>query len=250
MADEARAEELLYEVGARSVAELRVASDAVLLAALRTGSEAAMGELIRRFRPGLVRYARRIDVPPGEREVLADEVLDDVVLRLMQAGTPSPRRLESYLARTLRNRFANQRRADDRRDQRNGTHMRDDGVAGDAAVTTVVSEHAFRAARRDAADDPGAQLVAQLGRQVMRELGEQDRAILGWAAECVPNREIAAWVGSTYDATKKRVSRLRARARVRALEIVQGWPAERRRLLERTLRMELEPRIGAAEDER
>jgi len=250
VADEARAEELLHEVGARSVAALRVASDVALLAELRALNPAAMGELIRRCRPGLARYAKRIGVPRGEREVLADEVLDDAVLRLIQPGAPAPRQLASYVARMLRNRYANQLRADGRRDQRHASRVTDGGAIGDVAVAAVVSEHAIRTAGRDTSEDAGALLVARLGRQLMRELGEQDRELLGWVAEGVPNREIASWIGSTYDATKRRVSRLRVRARARALEIIEGWPRVHRRLLERTLRVELEPRTTVAESDR
>jgi hypothetical protein len=106
------------------------------------------------------------------------------------------------------------------------------GGDGEHVVRVLCSEYALRTsagALDPAPDDDYAVAATRLTRALTRELGADDLALLGWAAECVPHRTIAEWTGASYDATTKRIWRLCQRLRRRAREIVAAWPDPRER---------------------
>src|SRR6516165_9389268 len=96
-------------------ADVEALGDRALVVAMRCGSPPAVHEFVMRFRPMLVLAARRLGVPEGERDEIADDVLHDTAIRLTEAAAPTPVGVRGYLLRSLRNRAANARRARDRR---------------------------------------------------------------------------------------------------------------------------------------
>lgn len=217
--------------------EWKRCDDATLIAAMQRGWEAAYAEFFDRFAPMLMEMARRRRVPAQERRTLVTDFLDDAALRLGRAATyPLPRVLAGYLVQSFRRRLAMDARGDMRR------HARHDrmavGIADgtERAVAESCSQYAIRAAAGgfgDEVDDspPAAQRADAERRRaftaaMLARTTEEERLILGYLAERMPQREIAALIGTTHGALRVRISRLRERLRRTALEFVNGLPAE------------------------
>lgn len=205
--------------------------DHALLAALRCHDERALREYFLRFRPGLARAARRLQVDPGELDSLVDDVLADVAVHLITSEVPAPRSLPAYLARSLRNRVLNEVRSRDRAERR------------------LVEEADSPAATSPASAEGGPPLspaLQRLAAALEAPLGAEDRLLTVWMSHCVPRHEIAAWLGITTKAAAKRVERLRERLQLAALEYVEGTEgAERRELLAFLGRAALAPKPAA-----
>jgi hypothetical protein len=81
---------------------------------------------------------------------------------------------------------------------------------------------------------------------IAESLTADERQVLAWLAEHVPQREIAAWCGVTYGAMRVRVTRLREKARAVARRWIATCPPDERasltRLLEHAARPPLPPR--------
>ena len=205
--------------------------DHALLAALRCQDERALREYFLRFRPGLVRAARRLEVGPGELEGMVDDVLADVAVHLITSEVPAPRSLPAYLARSLRNRVLNQVRSRDRAERR---------LVGETDLSAVASP--------GAAEDgpPLSPALQRLAAALEAPLGPEDRMLAVWMSHCVPRPEIAAWLGITSKAAAKRVERLRERLQLAALEYLErSEGAERRELLAFLGRAALAPKPAA-----
>lgn len=191
--------------------------DHALLAALRCQDEGALREYFLRFRPGLVRAARRLEVGPGELDTLVDDVLADVAVHLISSEAPAPRSLPAYLARSLRNRVLNQVRSRDRAERR---------LVEGADLPEVTSP----AAAADSA--PLSPALQRLAAALEAPLSAEERLLTVWMSHCVPRPDIAAWLGITPKAAAKRIERLRERLQLAALEYVdRSEGAERRELL-------------------
>jgi DNA-directed RNA polymerase specialized sigma24 family protein len=191
--------------------------DHALLAALRCQDEGALREYFLRFRPGLVRAARRLEVGPGDLDALVDDVLADVAVHLISSEAPAPRSLPAYLARSLRNRVLNQVRSRDRAERR---------LVEGADLPAVASPGA-------AADGaPLSPALQRLAAALEAPLSAEERLLTVWMSHCVPRPEIAAWLGITPKAAAKRIERLRERLQLAALAYVdRSEGAERRELL-------------------
>ena len=191
--------------------------DHALLAALRCQDERALREYFVRFRPGLVRAARRLEVESGELDALVDDVLADVAVHLITSDAAAPRSLPAYLARSLRNRVLNQVRSRDR------------------AERLLLEEAGLSEASSAGAADDGPPLspaLQRLAAALEAPLGAEDRLLAVWMSHCVPRPEFAAWLGITSKAAAKRIERLRERLQHAALEYVEETDgAERRELL-------------------
>ena len=191
--------------------------DHALLAALRCQDEGALREYFLRFRPGLVRAARRLEVGPGDLDALVDDVLADVAVHLISSEAPAPRSLPAYLARSLRNRVLNQVRSRDRAERR---------LVEGADLPEVTSP----AAAADGA--PLSPALQRLAAALEAPLSAEERLLTVWMSHCVPRPEIAAWLGITPKAAAKRIERLRERLQLAALAYVdRSEGAERRELL-------------------
>lgn len=208
--------------------------DRAIVVAIRCGSAAAVREFVLRYRPMLLLAARRHGLVGGERDDMVDDVLHDTAIHLSDPGAPVPLAVRGYLLRSLRNRIANVRRAGDRRSRATAAAT---DVACDAepyfeqAVVGCASEHSVRACHGLGWDGPApvAQGLRVLAALLTSTLSVEDRALIEWLSYHVPLQEIAAWLGLGYEATAKRVRRLRLRLQAMAVRHIEHLSADERR---------------------
>ena len=211
------------------------ANDAALVGRLRLGDEDAFREYFDRYAPLLREMARRYGVR-DDTESLVTDVLDDVAERVRAHRVPKATALGPYLVSTLRNRATEERRAAMRhaaleRDAADAT-----GADGESVVRSLCSAYALRAVRAPDDEDVSTpdEHVSALHAFIGAQLDEEERRILGWVAERVPQREIAAWTGTTHGAARVRVHRLRARLLRAARAWLDALEPEARRAIART----------------
>jgi RNA polymerase sigma factor (sigma-70 family) len=200
-------------------------NDATLVARLRARDERAAAELFARFAPLLADEARRRRVDAGSRHEVVMDTITQAALVLMRSGTPVPGSLAGYLVTSLRRRVLNIARDAQSRLRRMET------LATSVAVGTVAHPSVDDA-------DPVAALppaIADLARALDQHLRDDERQLLAWLGDRVPQREIAEWVGSSYGAVRVRVLRLRERLREVARRYAATLPPDERVLLERYL---------------
>jgi len=208
---------------------MRALTDAALVDAMRASIPEAWAEFDARFRPLLERYAARVGIPRWEWSVCITEVLDDEALRLVERAGQLPQYLTAYLVRAVRNRFLELKRTSLRRARR---------YAVDGAAGAVMSEHARRASdpQQIAEERANNSPAIRLGRELGAHLTIDERQMLAWVAEGVPQRLIAEWLGITREAAKKRIARLCRRLRDSALAATVQLPREERQQIDRLLR--------------
>jgi DNA-directed RNA polymerase specialized sigma24 family protein len=234
---------------------VRALGDAALIAAMRAGDDWAWAEFDARFRARLEQYARHVAASPARWDECISEVIEDAALKLATDAGAVPTNLTAYLIRALRNRAATLARAAARRHRR---YVQASAVGEpEAVVRSLCSESALRASGGAALDaalgaalgeaddrtaEPTSRAHRRLGAALVAELSDEERLIIGWVAEAVPYRQIAAWLGAGYDATSKRIWRLCRRLKHLAPICASTFSATERAELERFLR-----RVGAVE---
>ena len=205
--------------------------DATLVAGLRAGWESAYAEFLDRFMPALAALAQRRGFSAGEARTLATEFLADASMRLGESARfPLPRSLRAYLIQSFRHRLAMDARGAGRRRRRLSGLLGDVGGGAERAVAECSSEYAIRAARGDSAfadtdadhsrgdADRVALVDALLG-----AVSTDERRILGYLAERLPQREIAQRLGTSPGAMRNRIMRLRQRLR----RLAASWATDR-----------------------
>lgn len=213
------------------------AADGALIAALRSGTPAAASDIVARFRPMLLRAARHVGSAGEPAADLADEALADAIVHLAVPGTETPGSLRAYLLRSLRNRAINAARVRERQQRWSVEASGTDGASEpqlEGAVVGCASEHSIRSSHGPAWEGPGAMApaLAALARALTTALTAEDQLLVTWLSHYVPQREIAGWLGLSYDAVEKRVQRLRARLHRVAEQYTDGLgPAERAEVL-------------------
>lgn len=197
--------------------------DAMLVAGLRAGWEVAYAAFLDRFMPALVTVAQRRGFSAGEARTLATEFLADASLRLGEkVRFPVPRSLSAYLVQSFRRRLAMDARGAERRRRRLDGLLVDVGEGAERAVAECSSQYAIRAARGESALDdetrhadhtPGDDDRAALAAALFDAASADERLILGYLAERLPQREIAQRMGTSPGAMRNRIMRLRLRLR-------------------------------------
>jgi DNA-directed RNA polymerase specialized sigma24 family protein len=215
----------------------RALSDAALVDAMRASVPEAWSEFDARFRPLLERYAARIGIPRWEWSCCITEVLDDEALRLIERSREMPQQLSAYLIRAVRNRHLVLKRAATRRDTRYASAAAADASPA-GSVGPLVSEHTRRACEPPRVSEerqtpPSG--VTRLAELLSARLSEEERQMLAWVAEGVPQRVIGDWLGINREAAKKRIARLCRRLRGAAAELRGELPPETRREIDRLL---------------
>jgi len=197
----------------RKVSSRRPAmGDQALIAALRCEDEGALREFFLRFRPALLRTARRLGVDAGELAALVDDCLADVAVHLITSDAPAPRSLPPYLARSLRNRVLNAARGRARAER----HLAQELAEAEPAAPCP-------------ADVPAVSPALQrLAAALEAMLDEEERLLTVWMSHCVPQTEIAAWLGIGGKAAAKRIERLRERLQRAALVYLETADADER----------------------
>ena len=215
-------------------------TDRELVDAMRRDDRHAFAEFQLRFMPLLLAEARRARIASDVQAEIVTELLDDVILRLLTPGARVPQAMAAYLATTFRRRVINAARGAARRARvvrESSSDGADDGAVELGNVAALSSEGTRRASAGPIGEAaPTSPAVIHFADALGRDLSEEERRLLEWAASHVPQREIAAWLGIGYEAAGKRVRRLRARliAEARA-RIAELDPAERA-VVERLLR--------------
>ena len=221
----------------------RNAMDGDLLSGLRAGREAAIRELFDRYTALLLRAAVELGVGRNDAWTYAAEVLGDVAMEIGEHRLVVHGSLRAYLIVRLRNRVLADRRVSDGRarlEREIAMPAQDAGPGSEAAVLSTCSSHALRASRdplgefdpeaeagedactstvpasETAAPSASAAALAALHAVVQAGLTPEQARIMNWVAERVPHREMAAWLGTTEEALRARVKRIRARLVARA----------------------------------
>ena len=212
-------------------------TDAALIAAMRRNEQGAFREFFERFAPLITALARLHRIPatdPGERMT---EFLDDAALRFCLPTTPLPRSLAAYLAASFRRRSLNGTRDLRRRMRLTEECALDLGGVAQRVIPTTVSESAVAATYGPGSDAPAlAPAIERLALELERGLSTDDRRLLGWLGQRVPQREIATWLGTTHGALRVRVTRLRAQLRDAAFRHANSLDGDERAEIERFFR--------------
>ena len=196
-------------------------SDATLVARLRERDERAAAELYARFAPLLMDEARRRRVDAASRSEVVMDTITQAAMVLLRSGTPVPGSLAGYLVTSLRRRVLNLVR---------------DAQARARRLEALAVEVGDPPAPDDAREaEPVPRAIAELARALEQHLKDDERQLLAWLGDRVPQREIAEWVGSSYGAVRVRVLRLRERLREVARRHAATLPPDERALLERYL---------------
>jgi len=127
-----------------------------------------------------------------------------------------------YLVRMLRNRVLNALRSRDRLSNR----ITDSACNSEYAERT--SAGVDHEVERQTTPAPA---VARLAAALDAVMSEDERMLATWLANGVAQQQIADWIGVSYPALCKRVSRLRARLRTVAERHVSAASADDRRAL-------------------
>jgi hypothetical protein len=205
---------------------------------MRHGDELAWGEFIDRFRPLLESFARRTGIPRWDWDACITEVLDDVALKFVARPTALPANLGAYLVRAVHNRRLRLKRAALVRERYYAAASDADSSGGSPGTVALCSEGTMRASAGPELAAPAAvsSAIARLAQILQAELSEEELLLLTWRSAGVPLRQVAAWLGVTYDAAAKRTLRLCYRLRAVARLKVASFPADERREVDRFFR--------------
>lgn len=226
--------------GAWSGAGARYPTARALLEALRRGEAAAFRAFVDRYHRLLLRYAQRAGLDGGAADELVQTVLDDAAIDFMRPDAVLPDDVAVNLIARFRNFLLNTKRADGRRERRTADAARlacdpDVGAEGDAVA--LCSEQALRA-RHGPAWEPleRSEGVIALATFLSRSMTDDERRLLAWESEDVPQREIADRLGVSHAAVRQRLRRLRERLRELSRRFAEEQEGENGRAARRLLR--------------
>ena len=212
-------------------------TDAALVAAMRRSERGAFREFFERFAPLITALARLHRIPATDPEERMLEFLDDAALRFCLPTTPIPRSLAAYLAASFRRRSFNVMRDLRRRMHLGEERALDLGGLAQRVIPTAVSESSVAATYGPTPDAPAlAPAIERLALELEGGLSPDDRRLLGWLGQRVPQREIAVWLGTTHGALRVRVTRLRAVLRDAAFRHASSLDGDERAEIERFFR--------------
>lgn len=213
--------------------------DATLAAHVRAGDERAVAELYARLMPLLLHEARRLGVQPGLRREVAADVVRVLYFALVHPDRPAPRSLAAYAVRMLhRYRWLLrrvERSAADSLDADGGAPVPApaEPEASDAPSTLPPLDDAWLGA--GSAAELRRSPLERLAAALAARLTAEERELLGWMADHVPQRTIAEWRGVPYEAMRKRIFRVREKARQIAESWIRGRPPDEQAWLLRHL---------------
>jgi RNA polymerase sigma factor (sigma-70 family) len=205
---------------------------------MRRGEAAAFAEFVERYQRLLLHYARRAGLRGDDADELVITVLGDAAVAFVEPGARMPNDVALYLIGCFRNRLLNERRDGERRARR-VAEVSTDGDWGDGGERAALcSEDARRASRGPAweAPPPAAAGLTALSRMLSESLSADERQMLAWDSEDVPQREIAERLGITHAAVRQRLHRLRARLRAASEQYAATLDGDSGRVVRRFLR--------------
>lgn len=215
---------------------LRALDDEALIAAMRDGMPEAWSEFDFRFRGLLETYAAQLRVPYWDRGVLVNDVLDDEAMRLVSNTALRTARVAGYLIRALRSQFLKAKRSARRREARydRAAHAEN----GERVLVSLCSVSALRASEGpgEIVEESRFVILRAIADCLTRGISAEERQLLEWVGEGIPRRDIAAWLGVSYDAVKKRVSRVCRRVQQQVPDLVARLDPDERLLFEAFLK--------------
>lgn len=217
----------------RASRELQSEADIQLLVRMRRTEPAALRLFCTRFRLPLMNWAGRLGVPQNDREEVVMSFLDDMIMKLMTMR--APRSLPTFVITAFCNHVSDARRdaaVRTRRDERES-----EAVGSEHAVASLCSEYSLRAVRgADSDSDTGATSMVALLTRVLEPYTQDERMLLIWLSHRIPLRDIAHWLGITYETAKKRATRLKSRVARDTIAALGAADAEERATVARVLR--------------
>jgi hypothetical protein len=212
-------------------------SDQSLVLAMRAGEERAFRDFFLRFEPLALHVARRAGVQPALRREAVDDGLGAIALHLARPTSVTPDRLGAYVAGALVMRLRGEHGTRERHERLEATAAETPHGGGESVLAGTCSAASLRASAGDASDGEVAvssALMALLD-EVRAATSEEERRVLGWLAERIPQRLIAEWTGVSHDVARKRIARLRTRLRTAVLRRAGEMPDVERASVMRVL---------------
>lgn len=211
-------------------------SDTELLQAMAHEQERATREFFCRFRPVLARETRRLGVQPALRDEMVDDCLGDMVIQLMKPGGAVPETLEALLLGALRHRVWNVRRGRRRREEHEEAASDDASATGERVILGLNSQAALDASAGAEAEVPRVSpVIESLAAALDTAMTDDERMLVRWLSEWVPQTTIAEWLGISFGAVRVRIHRLRERLRTIAREHAEDLNEGDRLVLDRFL---------------
>lgn len=215
---------------------LRQLDDGALIEAMRGGSTEAWQEFLARFRPLLIQYGVRTKMGPSEASAAAELVLEEAAMRWAVENAAAPTNILAYLLRALSFHRRTLDRDAKRRAQRYERAI--DPGQHEGAILSLCSEATVRESNGPAEESNTATQAAleRLCCLVRQSLGDDDAKIFIQLSDGLPHREIAAELGLSYDAGRKRIQRLCARLRDLMPDVAKRLSSTDRAHVERLFR--------------
>ena len=216
-------------------------TDSELVEAMRQRQPRSFEAFVDRFHRILLNYAWRAGFAEEECDEFVQELLDDVALELIGSGERPPENIRRYMIGAFRHRYFKHLRERERREH----HVREAGfelaherdAAGRPTAAAACSEYALREARGAEDEDARvAPVLRHLSALLDEGLSAEERHMLTWVSERIPQRQIAEWLGMDYALTRQRLSRLRERLSESAIEYGGRLPPREQRQLYEFLR--------------
>ena len=220
-----------------ALASPRSPTSTLLLASIHRGEPHAIKQLFILYAPLLRDQARRMSIPPDERDEVVATLLDDVVLHLIEHRL-MPRHLARYLVAALRNRARNRHRNTECRAMASDRASLQLTETSERIVAECHSDYGLRAALPSDAETslPLRSAIVRLAGKSAAELDRDEMIMMVAIGRHVPLREIADQLGISCGAARVRLHRLRARFGKLAVEYVKTLKSDERREVERFFR--------------
>lgn len=229
------AERREYSSEDRAQCSARRQADIKLLTGVRRNETRALRDFALRFQPILLDQARRLGVGESDRGTIVTGFLDDILVRLADSAATAPRSLVAFVIASFRNRVTDLHREAATRERH--SRSQEEIVGAEHVVRATCSEFMLRAAHGgDPGDGSSPSASVALIRALLDGCSLQERQLLVWSAHRVPLRDCAAWLGISYDSTKQRLSRLRARLVRETVACLPALPVSDRAEISRLLR--------------
>lgn len=179
---------------------------------IRQGDHDALREFTERFTPLLLNQAEKAGFDVADLETIAKDVLGDVAIALIAMGSRLPRcSMETYVMRAFRNRITSiHRRAAAEASEAAGSFEPGDSASN--LWRTGCSEGTMRAAMGPEWEPRQlSPALERLSTMLDEGLSAEERDLLSCVSEYVSQSEIAEWLGTTHEAVRKQLERLRKR---------------------------------------
>lgn len=211
-----------------------------IVAGMKRGEPGAFRAFVERYQRLLLHYARRAGIRGADADELVSTVIGDAAVSLLQEGTRAPGDVALYVIGAFRHRLFYEQRGEERRERLVRESLVEPAGEGDEPVA-LCSESALRASQGlEWEPAPPAAGLSYLSRMLSASLSDDERRMLTWESEDVPQREIAERLGISHAAARQRLKRLKERLRATAERYAAGLEGDSGRVVRRFLRRSLD----------